>query len=228
MSISNNINNIKSQLPPHVTLVAVSKTKPVADLMEAYNAGQCIFGENKIQEMTEKWEQMPKDIEWHMIGHVQTNKVKYMAPYVSLIHGVDSLKLLQEINKQAAKNNRVIDCLLQIHIAEEESKFGLDEQELNEILQKLLDSARNDNNEYKNIRIVGLMGMATFTENQNQIEKEFQNLKSIFDKVSQLSTENCQLNTLSMGMSGDYQLAISCGSTMVRIGSSIFGTRNYQ
>ena len=221
MSIQQNLNNIKSQLPAHVTLVAVSKTKPVADLMEAYNAGQRIFGENKIQEMTQKWEVMPKNIEWHMIGHVQTNKVKYMAPYVSLIHGVDSLKLLQEINKQAAKNNRVINCLLQVYIAEEESKFGLDEQELDEILKQV----QIDNENYKNTRIVGLMGMATFTENQNQIEKEFQNLKSIFDKVSQLSTENCQLNTLSMGMSGDYQLAISCGSTMVRIGSSIFGSR---
>ena len=228
MSIQQNLNNIKSQLPAHVTLVAVSKTKPVADLMEAYDAGQRIFGENKIQEMTDKWEVMPKDIEWHMIGHVQTNKVKYMAPYVSLIHGVDSLKLLQEINKQAAKNNRVIDCLLQVYIAEEESKFGLDEQELEEILNKILDSARNDNNEFKNIRVIGLMGMATFTENQNQIEKEFKHLKTIFDKYSKLNTENCQLNTLSMGMSGDYQLAISCGSTMVRIGSSIFGSRNYQ
>jgi PLP dependent protein len=228
MSISKNLNTIKSQLPTHVTLVAVSKTKPVADLMEAYNAGQRIFGENKIQEMTDKWEVMPKDIEWHMIGHVQTNKVKYMAPYVSLIHGVDSLKLLQEINKQAAKNNRVIDCLLQVYIAEEESKFGLDEQELDEILNKILDSARNDNNEFKNIKIVGLMGMATFTENQNQIEKEFKHLKTIFDKYSQLETSNMKLQTLSMGMSGDYQLAISCGSTMVRIGSSIFGSRNYQ
>ena len=223
MSISKNLNNIKSQLPEHVTLVAVSKTKPVADLMEAYDAGQRIFGENKIQEMTEKWEVMPKDIEWHMIGHVQTNKVKYMAPYVSLIHGVDSLKLLQEINKQAAKNNRVIDCLLQVYIAEEESKFGLDEQELDEILNEIQHNKEN----YKNIRIVGLMGMATFTENQNQIEKEFKHLKTIFDKYNQLKTENCQLNTLSMGMSGDYQLAISCGSTMVRIGSSIFGSRNY-
>lgn len=228
MSISKNLNNIKSQLPAHVTLVAVSKTKPVADLMEAYDAGQRIFGENKIQEMTDKWEVMPKDIEWHMIGHVQTNKVKYMAPYVSLIHGVDSLKLLQEINKQAAKNNRVIDCLLQVYIAEEESKFGLDEQELEEILNKILDSARNDNNEFKNIRVIGLMGMATFTENQNQIEKEFKHLKTIFDKYSKLETSNLKLETLSMGMSGDYQLAISCGSTMVRIGSSIFGSRNYQ
>ncbi|WP_291134986.1 YggS family pyridoxal phosphate-dependent enzyme [Flavobacterium sp. UBA7663] len=221
MSISKNLNNIKSQLPAHVTLVAVSKTKPVADLMEAYDAGQRIFGENKIQEMTDKWEVMPKDIEWHMIGHVQTNKVKYMAPYVSLIHGVDSLKLLQEINKQAAKNNRVIDCLLQVYIAEEESKFGLDEQELDEILKLV----QNDKDNFKNIRIVGLMGMATFTENKNQIEKEFKHLKTIFDKYKKLNTEHCQLNTLSMGMSGDYQLAISCGSTMVRIGSSIFGSR---
>ena len=219
MSISKNLNNIKSQLPAKVTLVAVSKTKPVADLMEAYDAGQRIFGENKIQEMTDKWEVMPKDIEWHMIGHVQTNKVKYMAPYVSLIHGVDSLKLLQEINKQAIKNNRVIDCLFQVYIAEEESKFGLDEQELEEILSS------TEFKQLKNIRIVGLMGMATFTENQNQIEKEFKHLKTIFDK---LKTQNSELKTLSMGMSGDYQLAISCGSTMVRIGSSIFGSRNYQ
>ena len=222
MSIIKNLTEIKSQLPAHVTLVAVSKTKPVADLMEAYNAGQRIFGENKIQEMTEKWEQMPKDIEWHMIVHVQTNKVKFMAEYVSLIHGVDSLKLLQEINKQAKKHNRVIDCLLQIHIAEEETKFGLDEDELNEILKQV----QNDKSEFENIRIVGLMGMATFTENQNQIEKEFNHLKSIFDKLSKIPfTQNLKPNILSMGMSGDYQLAISCGSTMVRIGSSIFGAR---
>jgi pyridoxal phosphate enzyme (YggS family) len=221
MSIAKNLTEIKSQLPAHVTLVAVSKTKPVADLMEAYNAGQRIFGENKIQEMTEKWEQMPKDIEWHMIGHVQTNKVKFMAEYVSLIHGVDSMKLLQEINKQAKKHNRVIDCLLQIHIAEEETKFGLDEEELNHILTS------DDFKSLENIRIVGLMGMATFTENQNQIEKEFNHLKTIFDKLNTIPfTQNLKPNILSMGMSGDYQLAISCGSTMVRIGSSIFGTRN--
>jgi pyridoxal phosphate enzyme (YggS family) len=172
--------------------------------------------------MTEKWEQMPKDIEWHMIGHVQTNKVKFMAEYVSLIHGVDSLKLLQEINKQAKKHNGVIDCLLQIHIAEEETKFGLDELELNEILKQV----QNDKSEFENIRILGLMGMATFTENQNQIEKEFNHLKTIFDKLNTIPfTQNLQPNILSMGMSGDYQLAISCGSTMVRIGSSIFGTR---
>jgi pyridoxal phosphate enzyme (YggS family) len=218
MSITNNLQTIKSQLPNHVTLVAVSKTKPISDLMEAYNAGQRVFGENKIQEMTEKWEQMPRDIQWHMIGHVQTNKVKYMAEYVSLIHGVDSLKLLKEINKQAKKHDRVIDVLLQIHIAEEETKFGLDDDELNEILNQV----QNDNKSFENIKIIGLMGMATFTENQNQIKKEFLHLKSIFDK---LQTPNSKLQTLSMGMSGDYQLAIDCGSTMVRIGSSIFGSR---
>ncbi|WPO77634.1 YggS family pyridoxal phosphate-dependent enzyme [Flavobacterium sp. KACC 22761] len=219
MSIASNLNTIKSTLPEHVTLVAVSKTKPVSDLMQAYEAGQRIFGENKIQEMTEKWEQMPKDIQWHMIGHVQSNKVKFMAPYVTLIHGVDSLKLLQEINKQALKNNRTIDCLLQIYIAEEESKFGLDENELNELLTS------SEFKELKNIRILGLMGMATFTEDQNQIKKEFTHLKNIFDSIKDLQTENCNLNTISMGMSGDYQLAIECGSTMVRIGSSIFGGR---
>jgi pyridoxal phosphate enzyme (YggS family) len=216
MSIKNNLLQIKSTLPSNVTLVAVSKTKPVSDLMEAYDAGQRIFGENKIQEMAEKWEQMPKDIEWHMIGHVQTNKVKFMAAFVSLIHGVDSLKLLEEINKQAQKNNRIIDCLLQMHIAEEETKFGLDEKELASLL------SLNEFQEMKNIRIVGLMGMATFTENQNQIRKEFMHLKSIFDK-SQI--ENPKFQIVSMGMSGDYQLAIECGSTMVRIGSSIFGGR---
>lgn len=219
MSIAKNLSQIKSSLPSHVTLVAVSKTKPIADLMEAYHAGQRIFGENKIQEMTEKWEQMPREIEWHMIGHVQSNKVKYMIPYVSLIHGVDSLKLLKEINRLAAKWKRTVDCLLQIHIAEEDTKFGLDEKELNEILQS------EELKTFENIRIVGLMGMATFTENKEQIKREFLHLKSIFDQHSQLNTDNCQLNTLSMGMSGDYQLAIECGSTMVRIGSSIFGSR---
>lgn len=219
MSIQSNLNTIKASLPEHVTLVAVSKTKPVSDLMQAYEAGQRIFGENKIQEMTEKWEQMPKDIQWHMIGHVQSNKVKFMAPFVSLIHGVDSLKLLQEIDKQALKNNRVIDCLLQMHIAEEETKFGLDENELNALISS------SDFKEMKNIRILGLMGMATFTEDQNQIKKEFTHLKTIFDSVQKLEAENCNLNTISMGMSGDYKLAIECGSTMVRIGSSIFGGR---
>ena len=222
MSIQNNLRSIQASIPENVTLVAVSKTKPIPDLMEAYEAGQRIFGENKIQEMTDKWEAMPKDIQWHMIGHVQTNKVKYMAPYVGLIHGVDSLKLLQEINKQAQKNNRVIDCLLQVYIAEEESKFGLDEEELNEMLKQVQDDSEN----YKYIRIVGFMGMATFTNNANQIKKEFIRLKTIFDHYSTLNSKNCQLNILSMGMSGDYALAIECGSTMVRIGSSIFGNRN--
>ncbi len=226
MSIKENLIKIQSQLPEHVTLVAVSKTKPIVDLMEAYNAGQRIFGENKIQEMTEKWQQMPKDIEWHMIGHVQSNKVKYMIPYVKLIHGVDSLKLLKEINRLAVKWRKKVDCLLQIHIAEEDTKFGLDETELDEILHFV----QNDKNGMTNIRIVGLMGMATFTDNQEQIKREFLHLKSIFDlclsKVGMRSeSTNVELRTLSMGMSGDYQLAIECGSTMVRIGSSIFGGR---
>ncbi|NBL64267.1 YggS family pyridoxal phosphate-dependent enzyme [Flavobacterium sp. NST-5] len=217
MSIKNNLLEIKSSIPENVTLVAVSKTKPVSDLMEAYEAGQRIFGENYVQELVEKHEQLPQDIEWHFIGHLQSRKVKQIAPFVSLIHGVDSLKLLEEINKQALKNNRSIDCLLQIHIAEEDTKFGLDEVELND----LLDSETFKN--LKNIKIKGLMGMATFTENQDQIKKEFLHLKSIFDK---LQTPNSKLTTLSMGMSGDYKLAIECGSTMVRIGSSIFGTRS--
>lgn len=219
MTIRENLNTIKASLPEQVTLVAVSKTKPVTDLMEAYEAGQRIFGENKIQEMTEKWEQMPKDIQWHMIGHVQTNKVKYMAPYVSLIHGVDSLKLLQEINKQAQKNNRVINCLLQIYIAEEESKFGLDENELEAVLKSDIFK------DLKHICIKGLMGMATFTDSNDQIKKEFSRLKAIFDKYKGLKNQNTDFSVVSMGMSGDYKTAIDCGSTMVRIGSSIFGVR---
>mgnify|MGYP003574966451 CR=1 FL=1 len=219
MSIKDNLLHIKSALPSHVTLVAVSKTKPVSNLMEAYEAGQRIFGENKIQEMTDKYEQMPKDIEWHMIGHVQTNKVKYMAPFVSLVHGVDSLKLLKEIDKQAQKNNRIINCLLQMHIAEEETKFGMDESELDELL------ASDEFKQMQNIKVTGLMGMATFTEDENQIKKEFTHLKTIFDTHSKLITDNCQLSTLSMGMSGDYAIAIDCGSTMIRVGSSIFGHR---
>jgi pyridoxal phosphate enzyme (YggS family) len=218
MSIAENLLSIKNNLPKGVTLVAVSKTKPVPDLMEAYEAGERVFGENKIQEMAEKWEQMPKDIQWHMIGHVQTNKVKFMAPFVSLVHGVDSFKLLKEINKQAAKNDRVIDCLLQMHIAEEETKFGLDQEELNNLL------ASTEFQEMKNVQIKGLMGMATFTDNQNQIKKEFTQLKSIFDDLSN-NDELQHCTILSMGMSGDYEIAIECGSTMIRIGSSIFGER---
>ena len=218
MSISKNLENVKSALPESVTLVAVSKTKPISDLMEAYSAGQRIFGENKIQEMAEKWENMPKDIQWHMIGHVQRNKVKYMAEFVDLIHGVDSLKLLKEINKQAQKHNRVINCLLQIKIAKEDSKFGISADEASTLLQS------ESFTELKHINITGVMGMATFTNDMKQVEKEFKFLKSTFDILKNL---NSNLSTVSMGMSGDYQLAVECGSTMVRVGSSIFGKRNY-
>ena len=218
MSIASNIEKIKSTLSANVTLVAVSKTKPNGDIMEAYEVGQRIFGENKAQELTEKNEALPKDIEWHMIGHLQTNKVKYIAPFVSLIHGVDSFKLLKEINKRAEQNDRVINCLLQIHIAEEQTKFGFSEEEV----QNLLNS-----DEYKaleNINVIGLMGMATFTDNNDQVKKEFNSLKDLFDR---LKISNSNLQTLSMGMSGDYQLAIVCGSNMIRVGSSIFGERTY-
>ncbi|MDC6363122.1 MULTISPECIES: YggS family pyridoxal phosphate-dependent enzyme [Flavobacteriaceae] len=218
MSIKEQLKNIKTELPDGVTLVAVSKTKPNEAILEAYEAGQRVFGENKVQEMTQKWEVLPKDIEWHMIGHLQRNKVKYMAEFVSLIHGVDSLRLLKEIDKQAQKHDRVIPCLLQMHIAEEDTKFGLDEAELKELIQS---------EEFKvmeNVKIMGLMGMATFTSNQNQVRKEFSNLKSIFEKLKQ---ELPNISVLSMGMSGDYSVAIEEGSTMVRIGSSIFGVRNY-
>lgn len=217
MSISENIKNLQKQLPEAVTLVAVSKTKPVADLLEAYHAGQRVFGENKIQEMVDKWEVLPKDIHWHMIGHVQRNKVKYMAPFVSLIHGVDSLKLLKEINKQAAKNERTIPCLLQIKIAEEDSKFGLSEADATAILHS------EELKELSAIKIEGVMGMATFTDDETQLRNEFNKLKSFFD----LHKETSQLKTISMGMSGDYQLAIASGSNMVRVGSAIFGARNY-
>jgi pyridoxal phosphate enzyme (YggS family) len=218
MSIAENLYQVLSTIPPKVSLVAVSKTKPEEDLLAAYNAGQRIFGENKIQEMSRKQESLPKDIEWHMIGHVQSNKVKYMAPYVNLIHGVDREKLLKEINKQAAKNDRVIDCLLQMHIAQEKTKFGLEASELEQIIKNALAGA------YPNVRLVGLMGMATFTPDQNQIRTEFAQLKQHFDNtVSQL--EHCSV--LSMGMSGDYIIAIEEGSTMIRVGSKIFGERNY-
>ena len=218
MSIKQNLNKIKQSLPEHVTLVAVSKTKPVSDLMEAYEAGQRIFGENKIQEMADKHQEMPKDIKWHMIGHVQTNKVKYMAEFVDLIHGVESFKLLKEINKQAKKHDRIIDCLLQIKIASEDSKFGISPEDALVLLQS------EDFSTLKNVRVIGVMGMATFTEDQDQIKQEFGVLKTTFDS---LKTVHLDLEIISMGMSGDYQLAIDCGSTMVRVGSSIFGARNY-
>jgi len=214
MSIEQNLLAIKATLPEQVTLVAVSKTKPISDLMEAYEAGQRIFGENKIQEMAEKWEAMPKDIQWHMIGHVQTNKVKFMAEYVSLIHSVDSLKLLQEINHQAQKHHRLIDCLLQLDIAEEDTKFGMDINELINVLDQ--------SNSMENVRIVGLMGMATFTEDKQQIIDEFGYIKLIFNRFSAVTP---QLKILSIGMSNDFKEAIQCSSTMIRIGSSIFGGR---
>lgn len=219
MSIKKQLQELKSVLPKQVTLVAVSKTKPVQDLMKAYDVGQRIFGENKVQEMVEKYQQMPKDIQWHMIGHVQRNKVKYMAPFVDLIHGVDSLKLLSEINKQALKNNRCINGLLQIKIAAEDSKFGLTK---NDAIQ-LMKSSEFKN--LKNIKIKGVMGMATFTDDQNKIRKEFETLKSTF---SELKSIQDSMHIISMGMSGDYPLAIECGSTMIRVGSYIFGARNYQ
>jgi pyridoxal phosphate enzyme (YggS family) len=216
MSIKNKLQNIKLNLPKNITLVAVSKTKPVELLNEAYDQGQRIFGENKVQEMVDKFEKMPKDIKWHMIGHLQTNKVKYIASFVSLIHGVDSLKLLREINKQATKHNRTIDCLIQIKIATEDTKFGMS---LND-LQLLLKS-----DEFKtlhNIRIKGLMGMASFTTDNHQIESEFKYLKSIFDQIKKKYSD---IEILSMGMSNDYKLATKYGSNMVRIGSHIFGSR---
>ncbi|PTM07035.1 MAG: YggS family pyridoxal phosphate-dependent enzyme [Bacteroidetes bacterium] len=221
MSISTNLNSILSQIPEDVTLVAVSKTKPIEAILEAYSAGQRIFGENKIQEMVDKHQQLPEDIKWHMIGNVQRNKVKYMASFVNLIHGVDNFKLLKEINKQAEKHNRIIDCLFQLKIAEEDTKFGMTNQEIVAIINTA------EFSELKNIKIVGLMGMATFTDNQDQIKQEFSHLKSTFDNLKPIQFKNCNLKTVSMGMSGDYKLAIECGSTMIRVGSSIFGKRNY-
>jgi pyridoxal phosphate enzyme (YggS family) len=212
MSISENILKLKKELPKEVTLVAVSKTKPISDIEQAYNSGQLIFGENKVQELVEKYEKLPKEIQWQMIGHLQRNKVKFIAPFVRLIHGVDSEKLLKEIDKRAKQNNRTIDCLLQVHIATESTKFGFSEEEVLRIMKQKED--------FKNINIVGLMGMATFTENETQIKEEFSFLSEIYKKYE-------QMNILSMGMSGDYKIAIECGSTMVRIGSTIFGNRNY-
>ncbi len=216
MSIQQQLTSIKTSLREKVALVAVSKTQTTDAILEAYNTGQRIFGENKVQEMVQKWELLPKDIQWHLIGHLQTNKVKYMAQFVSLLHAVDSFKLLKEIDNQAKKHNRTIDCLLQIYIADESTKFGLNEEELYGIIQS---------QEFKslgNVKVVGLMGMATFTEDKEKIRKEFRYLKSLFDK---LKMELSDISILSMGMSGDYEIAIEEGSTMVRIGSSIFGAR---
>ena len=216
MNIKENILYLLDQLPKEVKLVAVSKTKPNEAIFEAYKAGHRIFGENKVQEMICKYEVLPKDIQWHMIGHVQSNKVKYMAPFVTLIHGVDSLKLLKEINKQALKNNRVIDCLLQLHIASESNKFGLSKIECIEALIAA--------ESLENVTIKGLMGMATFTDDNCQIEQEFNGLKELYD---QLAKQYVEFEVLSMGMSGDYEIAIAKGSNMIRVGSKIFGERNY-
>lgn len=223
MEIGKNILELKKQLPEGVRLVAVSKTKPNEDIMKAYQAGQRIFGENKIQDLTKKYEELPKDIEWHFIGHPQTNKIKYIAPFVSLIHGVDSLKLLNVIDKEARKNDRVIRCLLQFHIAEESTKFGLNEQEADEILTS------EEFIQLKNIEIAGVMGMATYTDDEQQIRNEFRKLHAVFASLKKKYFENtagfCEL---SMGMSDDYPIAVGEGSTLIRVGSKIFGARNYQ
>ncbi len=215
--IKDRISNLTKSIPQNVTLVAVSKTKPVSAIKEAYEGGQRIFGENKIQEMVSKYEALPTDIEWHMIGHLQSNKVKYMAHFVSLIHGVDSLKTLKEINKQAKKHDRTIRCLLQVRIAKEETKFGMTFDEIKELFQS------KELVNLKNIKIVGLMGMATFTEDTNQLNLEFSSLSTLFNSFKY----EYQLTELSMGMSGDYKIAIENGSTMIRVGSAIFGERNY-
>jgi pyridoxal phosphate enzyme (YggS family) len=205
----------------HVTLVAVSKTKPVTDIQQLYSLGQRDFGENYVQELTEKQPQLPGDIRWHFIGHLQSNKVKYIAPFVHMIHGVDSLNLLKEIQKQAAKNNRTIDCLLQVHVAMEETKFGLDEGELSSLVQ-YISQHRND---FPNLRIRGVMGMASFTDNTNQVRDEFKTIKKLFSQTQPQLSSLYAFDTLSMGMSGDYAIAIEEGSTLVRIGSLLFGKR---
>ena len=222
MSIANEIIKIKSSLPSSTTLIAVSKTKPVEDLQQAYDAGQRVFGENKALEMRDKHEALPNDIQWHFIGHLQTNKIKYIISYVSLIHSIDSLNLLKEVNIAATKKNRVVDCLLQFHIANEDTKYGLLLHEAHELLNSAEYKAMN------NIRVVGVMGMATFTDNREQIRQEFKNLKNIFDQLKEqyFAESNC-FKEISMGMSDDYSIAIEEGSTLVRVGSAIFGKRNY-
>jgi len=222
MAIADNIKKIRTTLPHHVTLVAVSKTKPNSDILEAYEAGQRVFGENKVQDLSKKYEDLPKDIQWHFIGHLQSNKVKYLAPFVSLIHGIDSFKLLKAVNKEAKKNDRIIKCLLQFHIAEESSKFGFSLSEMEEVFNN------NTLSELENIEICGVMGMATFTDDMEQVAKEFSNLENIFKQLKSTHFKNKDhFKEISMGMSGDYEIAIKQGSTMVRVGSSIFGARNH-
>lgn len=222
MSITENIQSIKEKLPQDITLVAVSKYNPATAIQEAYNAGHKIFGESKVQEVVTKYECLPKDIEWHFIGHLQSNKVKYIAPFIGLIHGVDSFKLLQQINKEAQKCHRVIDCLLQFHIAQEETKFGLSLAEVKDILNS------TSFKELKHIRICGVMGMASYTDNEKQVRQEFSDLKNIFVNLRNeyFNTSDC-FKEISMGMSNDYPLAITEGSNMIRVGSAIFGVRNY-
>ena len=220
--IQENLNIVRATVPSNVTLIAVSKTKPVSDLQEAYDAGQRIFGENKALEMRDKYQELPKDIQWHFIGHLQTNKIKYIAPFVTLIHAIDSLSLLEAVNKEAAKNNRVIDCLLQFHIAQEETKFGLDIEEAKSLLES------ESFKDLKNINICGVMGMATFTDDVVQVRNEFKNLKNIFETLKENYFKvNDSFKEISMGMSDDYPIAIEEGATMVRVGSKIFGARNY-
>lgn len=220
--IQENLEKIARQIPEHVQLVAVSKTKSNEDIMEAYKAGQRVFGENKVQDLGKKYEELPKDIEWHYIGHLQTNKVKYLAPFVHMIEAVDSLKLLKEINKKAKAHDRTIKCMLQFHIAEEESKFGYSYAEVEELL------GSDEFKAMENIQIAGVMGMATYTTNEDQIRNEFKTLKAYFDKlkVSFFEADAC-FKEISMGMSNDFLIAIEEGSTMIRIGSDIFGARNY-
>ena len=213
MGIKKNLEKLRNSIPKEITLVAVSKTKPISDILVAYESGQRIFGENKVQELEIKHTKLPSDIEWHMIGHLQSNKVKYIAPFISLIHAVESIKLLKEINRRAKQNNRIINCLLQVHIASERTKFGFEINEINEIL--------DESNKLENICIKGLMGMATFTEEKSQLNSEFTKINNLFKKI-----KNKKISTLSIGMSGDYELAINNGSTMIRIGSTIFGNRN--
>ena len=220
--IQENLNIVRATVPSNVTLIAVSKTKPVSDLQEAYDAGQRIFGENKALEMRDKHQVLPDDIQWHFIGHLQTNKIKYIAPFVTLIHAIDSLSLLEAVNKEAVKNNRVIDCLLQFHIAQEDTKFGLDMEEAKALLES--DSFKD----LKNVNIVGVMGMATFTDDSAQVRNEFKNLKNIFDTLKEnYFADKDSFKEISMGMSDDYPIAIEEGATMVRVGSKIFGARNY-
>jgi pyridoxal phosphate enzyme (YggS family) len=221
MIIKQNLINFNKDLTKDVTLVAVSKTKPVVDIQEAYDAGQRNFGENKVQEMVNKYDVLPKDIKWHMIGHIQSNKIKYMASFVHLIHGVDSMKTLKEIDKQAKKHNRIISCLLQAKIAKEETKFGLAFKEIEAILSS------EEMVTLQNIKISGLMGMASFTTDEKQVSEEFASLKSLFEKLGTNRKSNIQFDILSMGMSGDYKIAILNGSNMIRVGSAIFGARNY-